>query len=356
MKVFYILLIAFFITNSIFAQDTKIRFFANPGFELQHRIDSNYVSPYFRGGPLVLFATSQISDRFSAAAELNAHYMANTGAEVEIERIFLKYYYNDALSFRVGRMYTPIGYWNLNYNFGLILQPNISRPLSMNPTHDGGFNLTRDAGIQIESENLGKLGFNYKFLVSNGIGKNAGLLGADSILGTSLCYTGQLGIEPIDGLKLIASGQINPMVEGQQTQYGNFLSEKLTYTYGGFSLVYLNPEKKLEFIGEVSSSQHQYDTSGTYNIQNVIGYLGYKVTNKVIPYFFYEASFFPDTHPYFPTTNEYNGLPYQSIQEIDLGIRYKVNPNVVLKMETGYRAEDITGNSFIFKTQAAFGF
>jgi hypothetical protein len=33
-----------------------------------------------------------------------------------------------------------------------------------------------------------------------------------------------------------------------------------------------------------------------------------------------------------------------------------VNPNVILKMETGYRAEDITGNSFIFKTQAAFGF
>lgn len=356
MKVFYLSLICLLVSTSLFAQDTKIRFFANPGFDLQHRVDSNYVSPYFRGGPLVLFATSQISERFSAAAELNAHYMANTGAEVEIERIFLKYYYNDAISFKVGRMYTPIGYWNLNYNFGLVLQPNISRPLSMNPTHDGGFNLTRDAGLQIESENLGKLGFNYKFLVSNGIGKNAGLLGGDSTIGTSLCYTGQFGIEPMDGLKFLVSGQLNPMVKGQQTQYETILNEQMTYTYGGLSLVYMNPEKKVEFIGEFSRSQHNYDSSGTYNIQNIIGYLGYKVTNKVIPYLFYEASLFPDAHPYFPATNEFTGLPYQSIQEIDLGIRYKVNPNVVLKMETGYHIEEITGNSFILKTQAAFGF
>lgn len=145
---------------------TSIRFYGHPGFDFYSNNDQNSSSAYFRGGPLVLFVTSQLSDRISVAGELNMHYMARTGAEIELERMYLRYHWKDQLSFRVGRMYSPIGFWNVNYNFGLVLQPNISRPRILNPTHDGGFIQTRETGLQLEGDNIGTPRFFLSFSCS----------------------------------------------------------------------------------------------------------------------------------------------------------------------------------------------
>ncbi|NOS56904.1 MAG: hypothetical protein HOP37_11700, partial [Cyclobacteriaceae bacterium] len=100
---------------------TTIRFYANPGFDYITNPSQNQASPYFRGGPLVVFVTSQITDKISVAGELNMHYMAATGAEIELERMYIKYDYRNYLNISAGRMYSPTGFWNVNYNFGLIL-------------------------------------------------------------------------------------------------------------------------------------------------------------------------------------------------------------------------------------------
>ncbi len=356
MKSKFLYLLLFVVLIDLFAQETSIRFFSHPGFEYQHHADSGTGNPYFRGGPLILFATSQITENITAGAELNAHYMVETGAEVEIERIFVKYYHNDYISLRVGRMYTPIGFWNLNYNFGLILQPNIARPMALNPTHDGGFALTRDAGIQLEGEKIGKAGLFYKFFLSNGIGKNGGLLGSSDRMGRTNCFTGQIGIEPVDGVKFIASGQFNKLNKGQLNQYGAALPESVDYMVGNFSVVYLNPDKKLEFIAEYFNTQYKYQTLGSHTIQSGVAYLGYKLTDRAIPYVFYESSIFGDKNPYFPSINEYIGRPFQSVSKYDVGFRYKINTNLVFKVEGGLQFEDNYGTLINAKTQLAFAF
>lgn len=199
--------------------NTNIRFYGHPGFDFYSNSSQNSSSPYFRGGPLVVFVTSQISEKVSVAGELNMHYMSTTGAEIELERMYVKYDWKPQLHVAVGRMYSPIGFWNVNYNFGLVLQPNISRPRILNPTHDGGFIQTRDTGLQLGGDNIGKIGFFYRFFLANGIGRNGGLLGVPYKLGSQLSYTAQLGLEPTEGLRFSVSGVFNDLPNGSLTQF-----------------------------------------------------------------------------------------------------------------------------------------
>jgi hypothetical protein len=343
--------------NSFGQANTSIRLYGHPGFDYFTNPDLKLSSPYFRGGPLVLFATSQINDRVSVAGELNMHYNTNTGPEIELERMFLKYNWKDALSFSIGRMYSPIGFWNSNYNFGLVLQPNISRPKILNPTHDGGFIQTRDIGLQLEGENLSNARFFYKFLIGNGIGKNGGLSGTPYALGTNLAYTLQLGIEPIEGLRLSVTGVVNQLPKGSATQFDNNpVLEDLATTVLSGSISRMSIENKFEFIAEYFRNGHSYASIGDKVLTGGIIYTGYKVTSKIIPYIFVEFLDFPSSDPYYPNLNIYTDQAYVSSQEYNLGLRYKASANLVLKIEASSVNQDQYGKSYGVKTQVAFAF
>ncbi len=341
-----------FITN---AQDTKIRFFGHPGFDYTYNTTSKEGSPYFRSGPFVVFATSQLTEKISVAGELNAHIMALTGSETEIERIFVRYYHNDFLSFRLGRMYTPLGYWNLNYNFGLILQPTISRPGMLQPTHDAGFNSTRDAGLQIEGERIGNIGFFYKVFFSNGLGKNGGIQGNPFQLGNTLASSVQLGIEPKEGFKFLVSGMYNRQEKNSTNQFGIVLPEDIQSTALNGSIIHMNSDKKFELIAEYFLNNRNYGQKD-YPIHSALVYAGYKLGEKWVPYVYSEAVEFSRNDLYFPPVNVYTNRAFFSYRRVDLGIRYKLNPNMVLKTELGVANEIGYGVSLGGKTQVAFSF
>jgi hypothetical protein len=337
--------------------NTSIRLYGHPGFDYFSNPSLKSSSPYFRGGPLVLFATSQINERVSVSGELNLHYNTNTGAEIELERMYLKYNWKDALSFSIGRMYSPIGFWNSNYNFGLVLQPNIGRPKILNPTHDGGFIQTRDIGLQLEGENLSSARFFYKFLIGNGIGKNGGLSGTPYALGKSLAYTLQLGVEPVDGLRISVSGVMNNLPKGSATQFDNNpVTEDVTATVISGSISNMSIERKFEFIAEYFRNAHDYSTIGEKVLGGGIVYAGYKLTPKIVPYVFAEFLDFPNNDPYYPLVNIYTDQSYISSKEYNLGFRYKASANLVLKIEASYVNQDVYGESYGTKTQVAFAF
>jgi hypothetical protein len=345
------------VSNSFGQANTSIKFYAQPGFDYFSNPEQKTSSPYFRGGPMVVFVTSQVTDKISVAGELNMHYMAATGAEIELERIYLKYNWKDALSFSVGRMYSPIGFWNSNYNFGLVLQPNISRPKILNPTHDGGFIQTRDIGLQLEGENLSSARFFYKFLIGNGIGKNGGLSGTPYALGQSLAYTLQLGVEPVEGLRLSVSGVVNKLPKGSATQFDNNpVSEDVTATVIAGSISHMSVEKKFEFIAEYFRNAHDYATIGEKVLNGGIVYAGYKATSKVVPYVFVEFLEFPTNDPYYPLINSYTSQNFVSSQEYNLGLRYKASASLVFKIEASTVHQEQYGWSYGTKTQVAFAF
>jgi len=336
------------------AQETRIRFFGQPGVEQTYNPHFDKNAVYFRGGSFIMYVTSQLNERISVAAELNPHYNTLEGPQIEIERIFAKYYIKDYFSVRIGRMYNPLGFWNTNYNFGLLLQPTISRPQILQPLHDDGFTQTRDAGVQIEGNEMGSARFFYKLMIGNGIGKNGGTGGIPYALGNDLGYTANVGIEPVDGLKLMASGYYDDMLKGQTTNFGDSLHEDVNYYVLSGSVVYMNPEKKTEFIAEYFAHNYHYNSIGTKTTHGAYAYAGYKLSEKFIPYLFGEMTLIDDSNPFYDTPRATIGL--ESSKSLSLGARYRFDPNAVLKLEYQVNYGEVSEYSFGPRLQFAFGF
>lgn len=344
------------VLTKVYAQDTKIRFFGQPGFEYFYNTQQAVGSPYFRSGSFVLFVTSQLSEKASVAGELNAHYMVTTGAELEIERLYLSLQQNDYLTFRIGKMYTPVGYWNLNYNFGLILQPTITRPSILQPTHDGGFVNTRDVGVQADGSGITNLGVFYKLFVFNGIGKNGGHLGIPYQLGEAPGSVLQLGIEPTDGLKISASGMYQLLQKNYPNQFGDIFNEDVNMLLGSSSISYMNPDKKLELIAEYYLENKTYKSIGSRLLQGGFAYIGYKANSQVVPYVYVETTRFDSNDIYYPAINIYTNQPYVSTNKFDVGLRYKHSNYIVYKFEIEAMHQEQFGTSIGAKTQFAFTF
>jgi hypothetical protein len=348
----------FSLSYSSWAQDTRIKFFAQPGFDYAYNKDLKQGSPYFRSGEFVMFVTSQISDRISVSGEANMHYNSSEVAPaVEIERIYLRYLINDNLALRVGKTYNPLGFWNLNYNLGLVLQPTITRPTLLQPNHDGGFTQTRDVGVMLEGQDIGKAGLFFNVFLSNGFGKNGGTGGNSYALGKNVSLTTQLGVEPKEDLKISVSGLVNKLEKGFTNQFNVDLLEDAMYTVGVFSISYMNPISKFEFISEYYVHNRNYNSIGDRNVQGAVLYLGYKTSDKVTPYFYGEnINFNGGVDPYYSTINPLTGQGFVNSVRGSLGLRYQFSPSVVLKVEAGYADQDTYGGTYFGKTQLAFSF
>jgi hypothetical protein len=352
------ILLFFCVTSKSWSQNnTQIKFFGQPGLDFSLNDDAKSNSTYFRGGQFVIYVTSQITEKVTVAGELNIHYMAIVpGPSTEIERLYLRYAINDNLALRIGKTYNPIGYWNLNYNLGLVLQPTISRPLIIQPTHDGGFTQTRDIGVMLEGENIGSSRFFFDLFVANGRGKNGGLLGPSYALGKTISTTARVGIEPTDGLKLSVSGVFNPLEKGLLNEFGIAIADKLTYSAIAGSISFFNPEKKLELIAEYYQHTNAYETLGTYNINGGVLYLGMKTNGKVTPYFYGETLKFQNGDPFFPLIDEFTNQSFGDVTSLSLGLRYKFTPTIVFKTEAGSSDHKGYGTTLALKTQLAFSF
>lgn len=350
--------LALFFSEATYGQDTRIKFFAQPGFDYSYNKDLQQGSPYFRSGQFVMFVTSQISDRISVSAEANMHYNSSEVAPaVEIERIYLRYLISDNLALRVGKTYNPLGFWNLNYNLGLVLQPTINRPTLLQPNHDGGFTQTRDVGIMLEGQDIGKVGFFFNAFVSNGFGKNGGTGGNSYALGKNISLTTQLGLQPKEGLKISVSGLVNRLENGFTNQFGVVLTEDIAYTVGVASVSYMNPISKFELISEYYIHNHNFSSVGDRSVQGAVVYVGYKTSDKVTPYFYGEnIEFNGGVNPYYSLINPLTNQGFVNTVSGSFGLRYQFTPSVVFKVEAGYTDQVTYGGTYSGKTQLAFSF
>ncbi|MCB0489020.1 MAG: hypothetical protein R2820_15695 [Cyclobacteriaceae bacterium] len=330
---------------NIFAQDTKIRFFGQPEITNYQTTEKNrfngvsglgeYITSdstqksktNFNTGNFVLFVTSQLSERLSVLGEANFNNKKNT-YNFEIQRLMVRYYFQDYFSVRVGKMFTPIGYWNNQYTMGLVLQPTIQRPFAIRPISEGGPLQYRDIGVQFEGDNIGKARLSYKILLGNGIGYYGSSDKSDNHVATTV----QLGAEPVEGLKVMASGMFDRIEQGKPNPNGSISSlpdnGDLQLLVG--SVAYMNPEKKIEAIAEILSQTSKFDNLGDYRSFSYYMYGGFKVTDKLTPYVLYNY-----TQAGRSTTEGdlyFAPIPVQ-VNQVTLGVRYKLNSNFVCKLE-----------------------
>src|ERR1700694_4229603 len=94
-----------------------------------------------------LLLTSRITDKASVLAEMVFGEEDAQKFAVDLERVLLKYDYNDHLTLSLGRYHTGIGYYH--FNSGSWLQTTADRPLIMEFANDGGLLPTQAVGLSI---------------------------------------------------------------------------------------------------------------------------------------------------------------------------------------------------------------
>lgn len=347
MKAFFKIMTVAAFTCSIhltFAQETKIRFFGQPEitnskitetsefagvneFGQYIKKDTTYSKTNFNTGNYVLFVTSQLSERISVLSEVSFDNSKNK-FDFDVQRLMMRYYIKDYFSVRIGKMFTPLGYWNNQFTLGLVLQPTIQRPMAIRPVSDGGVLQYRDAGIQLEGENISKARFFYKVLLGNGVGYYGSNDKGDNHIATTV----QVGAEPVEGLKIIASGMFDRIEQGKSNPNGSIsaLPDNGNLQLLVASVAYMNPSKKFEFIGELLSQKSKFNTVGTFNSHSYYAYAGYKVADKITPYALYNSTQAGEStkigDPYF------SPIPVK-IELLTLGVRYKFNSSFICKLE-----------------------
>jgi|GEM_PF-921124 len=337
--------------NLMKAQETQVKFFGQPEFQSERVTKKgNYFpnppSPYpawkdstytdstksaFTTGNFVLFVTSQLTERISVLSENTAN-IENGTPTFHVQRLMLRYFIKDYFSVRVGKMFNPIGYWNNQYNLGLVLQPTIQRSILIRTPEEGGVTQVNNVGVQFEGDNITKLRIFYRAFICNGNNTN----NVESNLKNQFAFTGQLGVEPAEGLKLLVSAHYDHFSAGPGANLNVVRPKGGTTLSSQSAIAYMNPGKKLEFISEYSYHSTQMDSIGETASQGLSTYLGYKVTNKLIPYAQYVhvlAGSKNETDKFFVGTTD--GIQAK-LQNLCVGVRYKFTANFVVKFEYHY--------------------
>lgn len=113
------------------------------GFEIKGFSDINYIKSTLDGdenengtfaiGPIDLYTSELITDNIEVLMEVAFEHEI-----VDVERLQIGYILNDAFKLRAGRVHNILGYWNVNYHHGTLMQTTIERPFFIKFEDDGG--------------------------------------------------------------------------------------------------------------------------------------------------------------------------------------------------------------------------
>ena len=152
------------------APSTEFKLFGHITSTIENEGDERFSD--FSLGEHDLFVTSKITPKISflgetVVAPLNSHGHGSADFKVSMERARLKYEFREWLSVIVGKMHTPVNYWNDVYHHGRLFFPTIDRPRSF-----GAHVPIHTLGLRLQGQNIGKLRFGYDLVVGNGMSSN----------------------------------------------------------------------------------------------------------------------------------------------------------------------------------------
>jgi len=243
-------------------------------------LSGNAPDSYFTLGEQDFFLTSNLSEKISFLGETVVRYDNLTTSKFtpSIERAQLKFDYYKNHSFIVGKMHTPVNYWNDVYHHGRLFYPTIDRPSSFSyliPLHS--------LGLRMQGQNLGKLNFGYDLSATNSISSTDIF---DSALNKSL--TASLHIKPIEGMRIGASyynDYMSTNTPGAHTGHGSGnLGYKgaVNYELTCFSIAYFG--KHLEILSESAYNRNNTDSLGISENYSQFVYAGWRFKEKHVGY------------------------------------------------------------------------
>jgi hypothetical protein len=318
-------------SDHLFGQNTSIKGFV----ESRTTLEKNKVS--FGLGEQDLFITSEISERFSFLGETVFRFdpSSRTQFGVSIERIVLKYNIKGNHNILAGKHHTPVNYWNDTYHHGRLFFPTIDRPMMFEseiiPLHT--------TGISFQGHSLGKLRFGYDLMIGNGIGSSDVL---DNDNHKSL--TAAIHIKPAERLRIGLSYYKDLVSEGAT-------HHEMTYDYPvdqnlfSGSVAYFG--RKYEFLAEATAAKNTTDSTGNKVTLASYVYGGYRIGEKLVPYFRVDNLNYQDGELYYSKNNG---------TSIVVGARYEINFLAVVKLEFQHLDHEFEGTTDKLTAQLAIGF
>ena len=339
-KIIYeILILLVLFAGKISAQSTQIKGFENVDataiFDTTNRT-------HFALGQFDLFITSQINDKVSFLSE--TVFLYNNGFKIGIERAIINYHFKDYFYLSVGKLYSPLGYWNSVFHHGLVLQPTITRPKIVAEGPSGGGLPLEDVGVQFNGEGITKLNFGYNLMIGNGIASDPK---NDFNKSKSVCLN--LHAEPIENLKFYVSGYADNIPMGTITQQGIKTTQNINLQILNASIAYRDGKLPIEFIGEYYNMRTMVPDSNTTSSSNgYFLYFSYKVKKtNLIPYVYYDRLIVDNNDPFFSKN---------CIASAAIGLRYVMHPLSVIKLEYKYSETKLIKYQNRIELQFAIGF
>jgi len=298
----------------------------------------------FTLGESTLFVATTLGERWSAITEITYQPKLYRDDTVKVERLQLRYELNDEQYFVIGKIHTPMNYWNDTYHHGRVFFPTIYRPLAFErfiPIHDIGlrwggrgigeqdlfFDLVLGSGITAESE--------HEFF-GNGINST----------------TASVGFYPLEDWTLQVGYYSDTLIDhetlpGHQmhaTPMPNNMGQDLDFELFAFSSQFENG--KFRALTELSVNRTE-DSDWNYSI---FQYGAYKVDPDLALYAYYDMTSVDDS-----------GLHFAVGEEIrtGVGVSYFFATTAVVKVELIDHENDILPDSkdgLELRMQIAVGF
>jgi len=320
-----ILLGSIYTTSFAQISETKFNGFGHVEFLADKTKDKTNGS--FSIGEHDFFVTSKLSNKVSFLGEYVVRYNSNsaTGFLPSIERSFVKFNYFKNHSIIVGKVHTPLNYWNDVYHHGRLFFPTIHRPNAFSyfvPLHT--------LGLQFQGQNLGKLNFGYDVLVGNGI--NSTDVFQDHI-DPPLAVA--LHVKPVEGMRIGASYYYDYLVSNKPGAHTGHTTVKninnssylgaLKFSLTSLSFAYFSP--KIEILNEFNVNTTNTDTLGeAVNFSNFL-YVGIPFNNKHTVYGLLDIMDVSENDLY---TNEIQ------IQKYGVGYKYDFSYKINIKAQLEY--------------------
>ncbi len=332
-KIFFFFFLLFFCTSDIGvqAQTTQIKGFVDVGCSYGQNKGS------FSFGEQDLFINSVINDRISFLGETIFKYTPSTPTEfsVSIERIIINYNLQGNNNLILGKVHTPVNYWNDTYHHGRVFFPTIERPLLFSnniiPLHT--------VGLGFQGHDFGKLKFGYDVFIGNGLGSTQNM---DNDISKSVTIAAH--VKPFGKLKIGASWYRDVIAKGAMV---HDMQSDWKINQNLATLYISNFGKKIELLAEGTYGLNHTDTTGTKSTLASYVYFGYKMSDKIVPYVRFDNIKYEEGEMYYHKNN---------ISSFVAGMRYQINYLAVVKLEYQYQESEMLNSSNKVIAQFAIGF
>lgn len=290
------------------ASKLNLRGFADVGFTT--RLNDAENSNTFALGSVDWYMTSELTDRVMALVEADFASSTDTNAATfRLQRAHLKYALSDLWNITVGRMHTPLGYWNQTYHHGSWLQTSITRPeIHLFEGDDGGFLPVHSVGLELSGAHeiqVGDVGYNLGLY--NGRGRTVTEVQNVKDKNDSKALNVLLSLKPqaLKGLEVGGNVYLDEIPGSPPTASRlQSIDERII---GGYVTYVMD---RLELLGELFHIVHDDKTSGR-EFESLGCYLqgGYRIESTT-PYYRLDVMDVANGDPFFTTPRNRDRLKH----------------------------------------------